>query len=52
MDWKNDVVHVSYDPARVSAEDIEEVITQTGCDCTQVGEEHPEAFATPEKFAR
>src|ERR687898_988621 len=47
LDWKNDVVHVGYDPARISLEDIEEVITTTGCDCTQVGEEQPEAMAPP-----
>src|SRR5918994_4895952 len=42
LDWKNDVVHVGYDPARLGAEDIEEVITQTGCDCkpAEVEEEH------------
>src|SRR5215207_1384492 len=53
LDWKNDVVHVGYDPARIGPEDIEEVITQTGCDCkpTEVGEEehHHEAMAPPER---
>src|SRR5215212_11420050 len=46
LDWKNDIVHVIYDPARLGPEDIEEVITQTGCDCspTEV-EEHHEAMA-------
>src|SRR5215212_3019481 len=50
LDWKNDVVHVIYDPARLGPEDIEEVITQTGCDCspTEV-EEHHEAMAPPER---
>jgi copper chaperone CopZ len=33
LDWKNDVVHVRYDPDRLGPEDIEEIITQTGCDC-------------------
>src|SRR5215204_1886505 len=49
LDWKNDVVHVGYDPARIGAEAIEEVITQTGCDCkpTEVEEEHHEAVAPP-----
>ena len=52
LDWKNDVVHVGYDPARIDAEGIEEVITQTGCDCklTEVEEEHHhEAMAPPER---
>src|SRR5215212_6028396 len=49
LDWKNDVVHVGYDPARIGPEDIEQVITQTGCDCTptEVGEHHHEAMAPP-----
>src|SRR5215211_1395229 len=52
LDWKNDVVHVGYDPARIGAEAIEEVITHTGCDCkpTEVEEEHHhEAVAPPER---
>ena len=52
LDWKNDLVHVGYDPARIGPEGIEEVITQTGCDCkpTEVGEEHHhEAMAPPER---
>src|SRR5215204_7536391 len=52
LDWKNDVVHVGYDPARLGPEDIEQVITQTGCDCmpTEVEEEHHhEAMAPPER---
>ena len=52
LDWKNDVVHVGYDPAKIDPEDIEQVITQTGCDCkpTEVGEEHHyEAMAPPER---
>jgi P-type Cu2+ transporter len=52
LDWKNDVVHVSYDPARIGPEDMEQVITQTGCDCmpTEVEEEHHhEAMAPPER---
>ena len=52
LDWKNDVVHVGYDPAKLSPEDIEQVITQTGCDCkpTEIGEEHHhEAMAPPER---
>jgi Cu2+-exporting ATPase len=50
--WKNDLVHVGYDPARIGPEDIEQVITQTGCDCkpTEVEEEHHhEAMAHPER---
>src|SRR5215216_878474 len=52
LDWKNDVVHVGYDPASIGPEDIEQVITQTGCDCrpTEIGEEHHhEAMAPPER---
>jgi P-type Cu2+ transporter len=51
LDWKNDVVHVGYDPAGIGPEDIEQVITQTGCDCAPVGaeEEHHEAMASPER---
>src|SRR5918995_946975 len=52
LDWKNDVVHVGYDPANIGPEDIEQVITQTGCDCktTEVGEEHHhETMAPPER---
>jgi P-type Cu2+ transporter len=53
LDWKNDVVHVGYDPAKIGPEDIEEVITQTGCDCkpTEVEEEHHyhETMAPPER---
>src|SRR5215207_970131 len=49
LDWKNDAVHVGYDHTRISPEEIEEVITTTGCDCTQVGEEQPEAMAPPDR---
>src|SRR5215208_8044608 len=52
LDWKNDLVHVGYDPAKISPEDIEEVITHTGCDCkpTEVEEEHHhEVMASPER---
>ncbi|HSK82454.1 MAG TPA: heavy metal translocating P-type ATPase [Rubrobacter sp.] len=52
LDWKNDVVHVGYDPARIGPEDIEQFITQTGCDCklTEVEEEHHhEVMAPPER---
>ena len=51
LDWKNDVVHVGYDPARIGPEDVEQVITQTGCDCstTEVEEHHHEAMAPPER---
>ncbi len=53
LDWKHDTVRVGYDPARIDAEGIEEVITQTGCDCkpTEVEEEehHHEAMAPPER---
>src|SRR5829696_7479790 len=50
LDWKNDVVHVGYDPARIGSEGIEELIVQTGCDCAPVGpaEERREAMAPPE----
>src|SRR5215216_7272270 len=49
LDWKNDVVHVGYDPARIDPEDIEQVITQTGCDCspTEVEQHDHEAMAPP-----
>src|SRR5919106_3890498 len=52
LDWKSDVVHVGYDPANIGPEDVEQVITQTGCDCkpTEIGEEHHhEAMASPER---
>jgi P-type Cu2+ transporter len=53
LDWKSDVVHVGYDPAKIGSEDIEQVITQTGCDCkpTEVEEEHHhhETMARPER---
>src|SRR5215207_8398338 len=52
LDWKNDLVHVGYDPANIGPEDIEQVITQTGCDCSpaEVEEEHHhEAMAPPER---
>jgi P-type Cu2+ transporter len=52
LDWKNDVVHVGYDPTRIGPEGIEQVITQTGCDCklTEAEEEHRhEAMAPPER---
>src|SRR5215218_717644 len=51
LDWKNEVVHVSYDPAGISPEDIEEVIMQTGCGCAPIGagEERHEAMAPPER---
>jgi Cu2+-exporting ATPase len=52
LDWKNDVVQVGYDPSRIGPEDIEQVITQTGCDCkpTDVEDEHHhEAMAPPER---
>jgi Cu2+-exporting ATPase len=52
LDWKSDVVHVGYDPASIGPEDIEQVITQTGCDCSpaEVEEEHHhEAMAPPER---
>jgi P-type Cu2+ transporter len=51
LDWKNDLVHVGYDPARIDPKSIEEVITQTGCDCAQVeaeGEQR-ETVAPPER---
>ncbi len=51
LDWKNDLVHVGYDPARIDTKSIEEVIGQTGCDCTPVdaGEERRKTVATPER---
>jgi len=51
LHWKNDVVHVGYDPTSIDSEDIEKVITQTGCDCAQVGAEgeHRETVAPPER---
>jgi P-type Cu2+ transporter len=51
LDWKNDVVHVGYDPAKIGPEDIEGVITQTGCDCkpSEVEQRHHEAMAPPQR---
>jgi P-type Cu2+ transporter len=52
LDWKNDLVHVGYDPARIGPEDLEQVITQTGCGCkpTEVEEaHHHEVMAPPER---
>ena len=52
LDWKNDIVQVGYDPARIGPEDIEQVITQTGCDCKPMDvedEHHHEAMAPPER---
>src|SRR5215203_6248497 len=51
LDWKNDVVHVGYDPANIDPEGIEDVIAQTGCDCAPVGaeEERHEVVAPPER---
>jgi len=51
LDWKNDVVHVGYDPANIDPEGIEDVITQTGCDCAPVGAEEVrhEVVAPPER---
>src|SRR5215204_5984910 len=36
LDWKADVVHVGYDPAKIGREDIERVIADTGCECEPV----------------
>jgi P-type Cu2+ transporter len=54
LDWKNDVVHVGYNPARIGPEGIEEVIGQTGCDCAPVdaGEERHEAVVSSERRMR
>jgi P-type Cu2+ transporter len=52
LDWKNDVVQVGYDPSRIGPEDVEQVITQTGCDCKPMeveDEHHHEAMAPPER---
>src|SRR5215204_2846274 len=51
LDWKNDVVHVHYDPSRIGPADIEQVITRTGCDCVPVGveDEQHEALAPPQR---
>ena len=52
LDWKNNFVHVGYDSARISPEGIEEVITQTGCDCAPIGAEEGEqreTVAPPER---
>jgi Cu2+-exporting ATPase len=51
LEWKNDVVHVGYDPARIGLEDIERVMTQTGCDCkpTDVEQHDHEAMAPPQR---
>ena len=37
LDWKEDVVHVAFDPSKIGPEDIEAVITRTGCDCAPAG---------------
>jgi Cu2+-exporting ATPase len=55
LDWKNDLVHVGYDPTRIGPEDIAGAITRTGCDCepTDVGKgHHHEAMAPPERRMR
>jgi Cu2+-exporting ATPase len=54
LDWKNDVVHVGYNPARIGPEGIEEVIGQTGCDCAPVDavEERHEAAISSERRMR
>src|SRR5215203_5737197 len=52
LDWKNDVVHVGYDPAGIGPEEVEQVITGTGCDCIPTEDEHHEAVATPERRMR
>src|SRR5215217_4767693 len=54
LDWKNDLVCVGYDPARIGPEGIEEVIGQTGCACAPVdaGEERPEAAISSERRMR
>jgi P-type Cu2+ transporter len=54
LDWKNDVVHVDYNPARIGPEGIEEVIGQTGCACAPVdaGEERHEAVVSSERRMR
>jgi Cu2+-exporting ATPase len=53
LDWKNDLVHVGYDPNRIGLEDIEGAITGTGCDCKPAevaeGHHHHEAMAPPER---
>jgi len=36
LDWKANTVRVGYDPTKIGPEDIEDVITQTGCDCAPV----------------
>jgi Cu2+-exporting ATPase len=54
LDWKNDLVHVGYDPSRIGPEAIEGAITGTGCDCkpTGAGEHHHEAMAPPQRRMR
>src|SRR5919202_1292003 len=47
LDWRNNVVHVGYDPAKIGREAIEQVIAATGCECAPVDDEHPERLATP-----
>jgi len=36
LDWKANTVRVGYDPTKIGPEDVEDVITQTGCDCAPV----------------
>jgi P-type Cu2+ transporter len=59
LDWKNDLVHVGYDPTRIGPEVIEGAITGTGCDCKPTGveaeageEHHHEAMAPPQRRMR
>ena len=54
LDWKEDVVHVGFDPGKIGPEDIEAVITRTGCDCAPAGAEEGrrEAVASPERRMR
>ena len=49
LNWKNDVVRVGYDATSIDSEEIEKIITQTGCDCAPAGAERPEAVAPPER---
>ncbi len=33
LDWANNVAHVSYDSGQISHEEIERLVTTTGCKC-------------------
>ena len=52
LDWKNELVHVGYDPAAIDQKTIEEFIAQTGCGCVRVGDERVETAPPPVRRMR